>query len=73
MAIEYKGSKCHDCEVSFEYPAVYEFHHTAPEHKDFAFGAKGYSQAWSKVQLELDKCVMLCANCHRIRHAKGEL
>lgn len=46
-----------------------DFHHLDPTQKDFGFGAKGYTRAWSKIQKELDKCVMLCSNCHRETHA----
>jgi hypothetical protein len=69
-AVEYKDSKCFDCGLETEYIEVYEFHHLDPSKKDFAIGHKGHTRSWQKTKLELDKCVMLCANCHRIRHAK---
>lgn len=66
QAIEYKGNACHDCKQSFPYP-VYDFHHLDPTLKDMD---------WNKMRLvtdevlkqELDKCVLLCSNCHRLRH-----
>lgn len=42
-----------------------ELHHVNPKDKHFGVGDKGYTRAWSVVQKELDKCVLLCANCHR--------
>ncbi len=70
-AIEYKGGVCVDCNIPFPtYPApVFEFHHLNPELKDVSWG-KLRLRSWDKITLELDKCVMLCANCHRIRHSE---
>ena len=42
-----------------------------PTKKDFSLSVEGRSKSWDTVRKELDKCVMLCANCHRIRHEKG--
>lgn len=65
-AIEYMGGTCNNCGGSF-HPAVYEFHHTDPTSKDVdPSKASGYD----KMYAELDKCVMLCANCHRLEHHK---
>ena len=64
--IKYKGGKCFDCKN--EYPAAcYEFHHEDPAQKDVN-PAHFKSASWEKYRKELDKCVLLCANCHRIRH-----
>ena len=64
--VEYKGGVCQDCGNT--YPAcVYDFHHEDPKQKDFSIAKKSYL-SFDKVKDELDKCVLLCANCHRIRH-----
>lgn len=70
-AIQYKGNKCVDCDVPHpEYPSdVYEFHHLNKKEKDFNW-TQLRLKSWDKIKLELDKCVLLCANCHRIRHYK---
>lgn len=65
-AIEYKGGKCEKCGYD-KCKWVFDFHHLNPEEKDF--GISRYSVlAWEKVKKELDKCIMLCANCHRELH-----
>ena len=70
-AIEYKGGKCIDCNLVSIYPSVYDFHHDSGE-KEFNLSSKGITRSWEKVKAELGKCVLLCANCHRIRHSKNE-
>lgn len=64
------GGRCADCLQS--YPAcVYQFHHLDPSKKDVN---PSYSMAGSEETMwkELQKCVMLCANCHMIRHHGGK-
>ncbi|MEK9158419.1 MAG: hypothetical protein AAB673_00245 [Patescibacteria group bacterium] len=68
MAIVYKGGKCHLCGYNKCSQAL-EFHHLDPKIKDFGISASGSTRAWKLTQHELDKCVMLCANCHREIHA----
>jgi len=36
--------------------------------KDFGISAKGYTRSWQKVKSELEKCILICANCHRELH-----
>ena len=67
LAVEYKGGKCEKCGYNKCISAL-EFHHTNPEEKDFSLGDKGYCRAWESVKRELDKCIMVCANCHREIH-----
>jgi hypothetical protein len=68
-AIQYKGGCCEQCGYDRCVEAL-EFHHTDPSLKDFNVSSKGYTRSWKRVQEELDKCVMLCANCHRELHVK---
>lgn len=68
-AIQYKGSKCIDCNLTYpETPyQVFDFHHIEPTHKDMDW-SKIRLSSFSRMKSELDKCVLLCANCHRVRH-----
>jgi hypothetical protein len=72
-AVEYLGGRCVDCGLQTDIIAVYDFHHKDMDEKagiisDFLTVKK----SWKAIQEELDKCVLLCANCHRIRHAQRE-
>lgn len=66
-AIIYKGSICIHCKNEFPYPAM-QFHHINPENKDVAWD-KLKLRSWDKITHELDKCVLLCSNCHAIEHS----
>ena len=66
-AVEYKGGKCLICGYNRCINA-FDFHHLDPKEKDFAISGN-CNRAWEKVKSELDKCVMLCSNCHREVHA----
>ena len=68
-AIEYLGGVCTICKNT-HHPAVFEFHHMNPETKD-RDPSKMLSLSLEKLQSELDKCILLCANCHRILHHEG--
>lgn len=67
-AVEYLGSGCTDCDLTLNntIPAVFEFHHLNPSTKDCSW-TKLRLRSWDKITQELDKCICLCANCHRIR------
>lgn len=67
-AVEYKGGKCNICGYNKCIDAL-EFHHLNETEKSFGIGAKGYTRSWEKVKEELDKCILVCANCHREIHA----
>ena len=67
MSIAYKGGKCQCCGYN-KFIGALEFHHVDSSEKDFGISDKGYTRAWDKIKLELDKCVLVCANCHREIH-----
>jgi hypothetical protein len=66
MAIEYKGGKCCICGYK-KYPGALEFHHTNND-KEFSISRYGHSRSWNRVKNEIDKCVLLCSNCHKEIH-----
>jgi hypothetical protein len=68
LAIEYLGGRCSSCGYNKCNDAL-DFHHTDPTVKEFGISAKGITRAWKSVKQELDKCVLLCSNCHRELHA----
>lgn len=61
------GKSCPHCGES--HPACLDFHHVNPEEK-LASTHTMQRDMWTldKVQAELDKCILLCANCHRKHH-----
>ena len=71
-AIEHLGGKCMRCGYS-KYPEVLEFHHKNPSQKDFNVSAKGHCRSWNRVKNEIEKCDLLCANCHREIHVEQKL
>lgn len=65
-AVDYMGGGCHDCgNVYPDY--VYDFHHLSGDTKVDNPSAV-LKRSWESAKEELDKCVMVCANCHRERH-----
>lgn len=67
--VEYKGGKCEKCGYN-KCVAAMDFHHKDPKEKDFGLSSNGNTQSWKKLTEEADKCLLLCANCHRELHAE---
>ena len=65
-SVDYKGGKCYDCGYD-RCVAALEFHHLDPSEKEMNW-QKLRLVSESRLYQELDKCVLLCANCHRERH-----
>lgn len=62
---KYSCSQC--CEM---HPATLDFHH--PDQKTRGVSQMvnhGYSRA--RIRMEIDRCTVLCANCHRREHYRG--
>lgn len=66
-AVAYKGGSCERCGYNKSIRAL-AFHHTDPSQKDFMISDNGNLRSWDKIKTELDKCIMLCANCHSEEH-----
>jgi hypothetical protein len=62
--------KLQECKICREKETVcLDLHHLDPEAKDFTVSTKVCSTSWEKLLIEINKCVVLCANCHRKVHA----
>ena len=61
--VEYKGGKCVICNYT-TYNGSLHFHHIDPTQKDFSISQFKSYKFGKIVTDELDKCVLLCANCH---------
>jgi hypothetical protein len=68
-AIAYKGGRCQKCGYN-KCKRALSFHHVKGSEKRFGIGGK-LSRTWTELQKELDKCILLCANCHMESHCKG--
>ena len=52
-----------------EHPAALEFHHRDPTQKKSTVPRMVYrARSLKDIQAEIDKCDVLCANCHRLHH-----
>ncbi|MEX2340945.1 MAG: hypothetical protein WD605_01350 [Candidatus Paceibacterota bacterium] len=67
LAIEYGGGKCTLCGYN-KCKRALSFHHKDPAQKDFGLSYRGLTRSWEKTKLEIDKCVLVCANCHMELH-----
>jgi hypothetical protein len=65
--IEYKGGKCVICYYN-KCQQVLQFHHKDPNEKEFSIASSG-TLDFDKLKTEVDKCVLVCANCHGEIHA----
>ena len=62
--IRIKGGCCKNCGYNIN-SAVLQFHHRDPENKTFNLDSRKLSNTeWSSILSELDKCELLCSNCH---------
>jgi hypothetical protein len=62
-----KEKCCYKC--GFDHPAALDFHHRNPDDKLYEVALMpqwGISK--KKILAEIEKCDVLCANCHRILH-----
>jgi len=65
-SVDYKGGCCVLCGYSRCMSSLV-FHHLNPSEKKFGIGSN-YNKSWVSIKEELDKCVLLCHNCHSEYH-----
>ena len=62
------GGVCTSCRGKF-HPVVYDFHHLDPSKKDVGITSAMNKRSLKRILEEVEKCILLCANCHRVEHA----
>jgi hypothetical protein len=65
--VTFKGGKCEICSIKTVHTGIYDFHHKDPSLKEYSIGTKRHSNI-EKYKNEIDKCHLLCSNCHREVH-----
>lgn len=69
--VVYAGGICTDCEAIYDgtNACMFDFHHIGEK----LFGVSGnvMEKSMDKLRAEVDKCILLCGNCHRKRHSEG--
>ena len=69
--VSYKGGKCESCGYD-KFLGALEFHHKDPKEKDFPINQSRLWRLDERVKRELDKCILLCSNCHAEEHGKWD-
>lgn len=65
--IKSKGGSCNRCNGVFHL-SVYDFHHLDPKEKEIGVSKLIGNVSMDDLLKEVDKCILLCSNCHRITH-----
>lgn len=70
--IEYKGNKCALCGVehTLSNDHMFVFHHINTRNKLFDIGTSTYNLDDERIRKELNKCILVCGNCHLYCHSK---
>ena len=69
QAVKLKGGKCERCGYDKSLYAL-SFHHKNQEEKSFGLSANGNVKSWNEYLKEVEKCELLCANCHAEEHER---
>ena len=66
-ALQLKGCRCQTCGESR--PATLCFHHRDPSQKELKLDGRSFAnRKWDTLKEEIDKCDLLCHNCHNMLH-----
>lgn len=79
VQLKYKGNKCSACGLSVEemlerwgtFKRMTEFHHIEEDKKADNYNALIRRKLSTEQLDELDKCILLCSNCHKLIHAQN--
>ena len=64
------SNPCVHCGL-YDDPIVFDFHHVKRETKSYTISEMiGSNMSLNRLKIELDKCIMLCSNCHSKEEAK---
>ena len=69
MSVIYKGGKCQKCGYNDCIEALVFHHIDKAKNKNFTIASRS-NVAWKTIKPELDKCILLCSNCHAKVHAE---
>lgn len=73
---KYLGGKCSNCgiEITVDNYCIFDFHHLDPSKKEYSVTQLLRNFTSEEIlKTEIDKCVLLCANCHRLEHNKNKI
>ncbi|WP_226004854.1 homing endonuclease associated repeat-containing protein [Natrinema salinisoli] len=63
----YKDEQCECRRCDEDRPPCLDFHHPGQKESNISkMVNNGYS--WNSIREEIDHCIVLCANCHRLEH-----
>ena len=66
--IKTMGGCCAHCGL-IDNPIVYDIHHVIPTEKEYTLG-QILDHSPEKIKKEIEKCILLCAHCHRKEHER---
>ena len=67
LAIKLLSGGCVYCGWNV-HPEILQFHHRDPRVKDIAISKLKQCRTWETIQKEIDKCDLICPNCHMFKH-----
>lgn len=70
--LKMRGGKCSICGLNYDgtNAALFDMHHRDPDDKEFLLNQSTlFNVAWSKIEIEAQKCNIVCSNCHRLFHS----
>lgn len=72
MFVRFRGNKCFRCKIKHtgKNTPIFDFHHINAKTKD-ADWSKMRQWSIDRIRPEINKCMLLCSNCHRMLHNRN--